>query len=1072
MRLAFILSALLLQTSLFASWYRYPSISPDGKQIAFAAYGDVWVVSSEGGQARQITSNSAYDFMPVWSPDGKQIAFASNRNGNYDVFLVSAEGGEPLRLTYHSSSDFPYTFSPDGKEVWYGSARLDDHKNAMFPSRVLHEIYSVSINGGREKMNFSAPAEALQFSPNGKMILMHDRKGYEDQWRKHHTSSVTRDIVLYDVAAKSFKKVATWKGEDRNPVWINDSEYYFLSEKSGSFNIWKGSINGESHQLQITKHEKHPVRFLSSSKDGVLCYSFDGEIYLFKNNTSQKVNIIVKADVQQNELIPMSAGNGFSEFALSPNGKEVALIYRGDVFVSSVNHSTTKRITNTPGQERSVSFSPDGKKLLYAAERGSSWDLFEASLSNADEKYFYNSTLITEKCLSNKAEEEFQPKYSPDGKKVAYLEERTTVKVLDLASGKSVTAMEGSYNYSYSDGDQNFVWAPDSKWLLVEFFENERWSSNIGLVSADGGKKPVNISRSGYGNGNPKFMMDGEMIAWTTDKYGFRSHGSWGSQTDVEAIFLTKEAWKKFSATKMEKEYEEEIQKEKDKGKGKEEAKDKNAKDSKKEEEKKEEVKALKIDEDGLQDRRVRLTIHSSFLSDYLITKDASQMFYLCQFDKGFDLWTTKFKDSETKLLAKMGSSPSGLEFDKEEKNIYLMKNGVLVKIDVSSGSVSPISVDGQYEWKPNEERAYMFEHAWRQLKKKFYVADLHGVDWDFYKKEYGKHVAEIRTGQDFAELLSEMLGEVNASHTGASFRSMNPNGDQTASLGCYYDQSYSGKGYKIAELMPKSPLLQSGKINAGTLITAIDGVSIDENTNIYSLLNRKAGKTVLVEFKKDATVWTETIKPISQWEESDLAYLRFIQNCEKRVDQLSGGKVGYVHVEGMNSESFREVFDKALGNLNTKSALIVDTRFNGGGWLHDDLATLLSGKRYMNFEPRGQKNMGGEPLNKWQKPSCVLMSEGNYSDAHLFPYTYRALEIGKLIGMPVPGTGTAVWWETMIDYSTVFGIPQVGMRSIKDGYLVENHDLVPDIQVENDWNTVLKGQDLQLEAAVKEMLK
>jgi C-terminal processing protease CtpA/Prc len=368
-----------------------------------------------------------------------------------------------------------------------------------------------------------------------------------------------------------------------------------------------------------------------------------------------------------------------------------------------------------------------------------------------------------------------------------------------------------------------------------------------------------------------------------------------------------------------------------------------------------------------------------------------------------------------------------------------------------------------------------MFNHAWRQVREKFYVKDLHGVDWDMYKKEYAKFLPYINNGTDFAEMLSELLGEINASHTGARYRNYSPNGDQTASLGCYYDNAYSGKGIKIIEIMDKSPLdTKSDKIVANVIIEKIDGQEILKDANYLPLLNRKEGKKVLISFYNPKTNdrWDEVITPISRYQESELAYERWVKNCEKTVDELSKGELGYVHIKGMNSESFRVLFDRALGELYQKKALIIDTRFNGGGWLHDDLATFLSGKMYMSFEPRGQKNMGGEPIWKWQKPSCVLMSEGNYSDAHLFPYTYKALGIGKLIGMPVPGTGTAVWWEQMIDGKTVFGIPQIGMRSTTEGFLVENHDLLPDIQVDNTYRKFINGEDEQLKAAVLELMK
>jgi Tol biopolymer transport system component/C-terminal processing protease CtpA/Prc len=1058
-----------------SEWMRYPSISPDGKTIAFAYQGDIFTVSVEGGEAKQITSHVAYDYMPVWSNDSRKLAFASNRHGNFDVFMVDRDGGVPTRLTYHSMHDYPYAFDPTDAKVFYLSGRLDDYRSIQFPSTMFGELYEVSISGGRESQFLSVCAEDLNFSKDGTQLLFHDRKGYEDEWRKHHVSSVTRDIILYDLKNKNFRKITTWEGEDRDPVFNDENSFYFLSEKSGSFNVWKGDLNGNVYAQQITSFKDHPVRFLSRSNSGTLCFGYHGAIYIWKDGIQKKVEITVRKDLSKNDAVVLPTGGKASEFAVSPDGVEIVYVVRGDVFVSSVEFGTTKRITNTPQQERNVSFSPDGKKILFAGERTTSWDIFEVSRVNENEKHFFSSTLLNEKVLVGTLEEDFDPKYSPNGEEVAFFRDRTTLCVYNIKSGAVRIVLPGTYNYSYSDGDQYFTWSPDSKYLLVQFFEFERWNSDIGLVSATGKEKPINLTQSGYGNSIPKFSMDGEMVYFATDRYGLRSHGSWGAQTDIDAVFLTKDAYYRFTLSEEDykawKEAEDEAKKKTEELKSDKKGGDKKKSDA---EDKKEEVKALKIDLDGLYDRRVRLTIHSSNIADVVINKEGTEMYYLSNFEKDYDLWTTKFKTKETKILAKLGMNPSTLNADKEFKNLFYNNGGTIFKLDLSNATPKPVGSSGEMNLNTSAERAYMFEHAWRQTREKFYVEDLHGVNWDFYKKEYEQKLESITNGYDFAELLSEMLGELNASHTGAGY-SERTDGDQTASLGCYFDESYKGDGLKIVEIMNKSPLvLHPSKVKAGVIIEKIDGQPILKETNYLPMLNRKVGKKVLLSYYEPASKqrWEETVIPISFWEENYLAYERWMKRCEHIVDSVSFGKVGYVHVEGMDSPSFRKLFDKALGKLNKREALIVDTRFNGGGWLHDDLATFLSGKMYMQFEPRGQKNMGGEPIWKWQKKSCVLMSESNYSDAHLFPYTYKALGIGPLIGMPVPGTGTAVWWERMIDEATVFGIPQVGMRSVSEGYLVENHELKPDIQVNNEYNDFLKGIDQQLIRSVQEMMR
>jgi C-terminal processing protease CtpA/Prc len=299
------------------------------------------------------------------------------------------------------------------------------------------------------------------------------------------------------------------------------------------------------------------------------------------------------------------------------------------------------------------------------------------------------------------------------------------------------------------------------------------------------------------------------------------------------------------------------------------------------------------------------------------------------------------------------------------------------------------------------------------------------------------------------------------------------PAGDQTASLGAFFDNAYTGSGLKIVEVIEKGPLDEvKERVSPGMIINRIDGVDITPQTNYYTVLNHKAGKPTLINLTNPVTKKTFDVvaKPITPGQENELLYDRWVRKMRALTEKLSGGKIGYTHVRGMDEGSFRESFSEILGRMVEKKALIVDTRFNGGGWLHDDLASLLSGKKYVDLEPRGQ-HIGDEPANKWSKPSVVLMSESNYSDAHFFPFTYKALNIGKLVGMPVPGTATAVWWEVMQDNTIYFGIPQVGVKDTKGNYL-ENQQLEPDVRIPQDMDIVVQDRDEQLEKAVETLLK
>ncbi|WP_218973055.1 S41 family peptidase [Labilibaculum manganireducens] len=1051
-------------------WLRYPSISPDGQTVVFEYGGDLFTISSEGGNATALTSNQSYDYQPVWSPDSKTIAFASDRYGNFDIFTIPVEGGTPNRITFNSKGEIPSSFTPDGQNILFSSTISDDFKNAMFPSGVLPELYSVPVNGGKVSQILTSPALDAKYSKNMEYILYRDSKGYEDHWRKHHTSAVTRDIWLYDVSNKKHSMFSTFEGEDLYPVFnVSNDEIYYLTEKSGSFNVWKAPVKDKTQLTQISTFEKHPVRFLSISDSNKLCYSWNGEIYTQEEGKAPvKLEVAIAIDNKENEVNFEKLSSGATEMSVSPNGKEVAFIVRGEVFVTSVEYGTTKRITNTPEQERSVSFSPDGKALLYASERNGSWNLYQTKMTREDETQFANSTILKEEAVLEIAAETFQPKYSPDGKEVAFLEDRVILKVINLESKKVRTILGKKWNYSYSDGDQHYDWSPDGKWFLVNIYPHTIFMPDAAMVDAQGNQKVINLTESGYSDSDAKWSLKGNAMIWFTDKRGYRSHGSWGSQSDVYIQFFNQKAFDDFKLSKEEKELKEEAEKAK-----KEEDKDddKDKKKDKKDKKDKDKVEDLNIEFSGMEDRQICLTINPSKLSDAILTPDGKKLFYLSKFEGGYDLWVNDLEEKETKKVLDLKGGGGAMQFDKEAKNLFLMSGNSIIKVDVATNKRKDISYTAEMYLDKAKEREYLFEHVWRTMLRKFYDPEMHQVDWDFYKSEYKRFLPYINNNHDFAEMLSELLGELNASHTGSGYRANSKNPDQTAELGAILDWNYEGDGLRIAEIIEKGPLNQAdSKIIAGTIIEKIDGNVISKNESYYPLLNHKAGKKVLLSLYNPYTKerWEETVKPVSSI--NTLLYERWVKKRQEECERLSNGRIGYVHVKGMDSQSYRKVYSEILGKYGTYEAIIVDTRFNGGGWLHDDLATLLSGKVYSTLSPRGQ-DFGTEPLSKWKKPSAVLISESNYSDACAFPYVYKTLKIGKLVGMPVPGTMTAVWWETLQDPTLYFGMPMVGVKDTKGKY-IENHQIEPDIKVRNDYEVVTKGDDQQLKKAVESLLK
>ena len=546
-------------------WLRDVQVSPDGSQVLFCYKGDIYKVSSKGGTAVQLTTQVSYECAPVWSADGQQIAFASDRYGNLDVFVMAADGGPATRLTYQSVAEEPQAFTPDGQWVVFDACIQDPAESVMFPTSSLPELYKVPVKGGRTLQVLGTPAEMISFAPDGKSFYYQDRKGYEDEWRKHHTSSITRDVWFYDAQSGQHTNVTAHAGEDRNPVVSADGKtLYFLSERNGgSMNVYsceaKAGDTKAGEPKAVTTFKTHPVRFLSMANNGLLCFTYNGEIYTQKLGAApQKLAISLTRD-DEAAIADLSFTNEAHQPVVSKDGKQIAFVARGEVFVTSTEYATTRRISQTAGAEADVDFAPDGRTIVYASERNGNWQLYTASIVRKEDLNFANATLIKEESvfpelpalnlLDSKIDfsqvERRSPKYSPDGKKIAFIEDRIKLKVVDLKTMKVTQVTDGSKWYD-QDGGFDFEWSPDGKWFVLSYIANRRDPyTDQGIVSAEGGEIHP-ITQSAYMSESPRWVMDGKAILFQSERYGMRSHASWGSQDDVFLAFLTQDAYDRY----------------------------------------------------------------------------------------------------------------------------------------------------------------------------------------------------------------------------------------------------------------------------------------------------------------------------------------------------------------------------------------------------------------------------------------------------------------------------------------------------------------------------------------------
>ena len=1056
-------------------WMRYPNISPDGTKIAFSYQGDIYYVPAAGGEAVRLTFTEDYEYQPVWSPDSRTVAFASDRLGGMDIFTVGIEGGKAVRLTTHSGTEAPLAFSPDGKYIYFSAAIQDPASSALWSGSWLTELYRVPVTGGRPEQIAANPICSVSFDTDGKSFLYYDRTGSENIWRKHHTSSVARNIFYYNAADGTHTQITVNPGEDRDPIFTAPGQMVFLSERDGgSFNVYPAAVDDAENATALTHFTKHPVRFLSRADNGTLCFGYHGEIYtLTPGSEPAKVNIsILNDNINRTSDLRLAS---VDEIAISDDGEEIALISRGEVFATTGEYGSTKQITRTAAAEEGLSVSPDGKTIVYASERTGRWNLYKATLAREDDMHFAYATLINEEPLLKEGNAERSwPSFSPDGKELAFIEDRHILKVLNLESGKVRQITDGTQNY----GEFEYDWSPDGKWFTLTFTTNRHYPyDDIGIVSASGDMKIHNITNSGYIDGSPQWVMDGNAVIFVSDRLGMRSHASWGSQNDVYIAFMNRQAWEEFNmseeeyalykekkeaAEKSAKEAEEAAAAKSSKGK-----KDKQESPADKDETA---SKDILVELDGLEDRVVRLTPMSSRLGAAAMTSDGETLYFLSAFEKGYDLWELEPRSGSISLLKK-GISAGSLAWGKDEKTLYILGRRPQV-MTMSNKQVKPIDFNMEMELDRAAERAYMFDHVFKQEERKFYTDTYHGVDLPQLQKEYEPFLAHINNNYDFTEMISEILGELNVSHTGGRYGGI-PADKVTPALGLLFDMHYDGDGLRIDEVLENGPFdILNSKVHAGTILEKIDGESIKAGEDWFPLINGKQGEYTLFSFYDPATGdrWEETARPISNGLQNELLYQRWIKSRAALVDSLSGGRLGYVHIRSMADGSYRDVYADVLGKYNLRDGIVIDIRYNGGGRLHEDVEILFSGEKYLEQVIQGTI-VCDMPSRRYNKHSIMVVCEACYSNAHGTPWVYQHQGLGSIVGMPVPGTMTSVNWETMQDPALVFGIPVVGYRT-KEGTYLENSQLEPDYLVRNKAEEVVNGRDEQIEVAVRELLK
>ena len=989
----------------------FPALSPDGKTICFTYLGDLWTVPANGGTANRLTIHEGLDEFPRWSPDGKFIAFSSLRSGNVDIFLIPAAGGAARQVTYNSNSDILCDWSPDGTKLLFYSVR-DTHSFALY-TMDLHDRSVKRLTNDDEALRFAS------WSPDGKSVV-YTRAG-QPWWRAWYRGSIAAQTVTEVIGTGKVKTLIKSDAQQFWPLYSADGKSFFvttIAAGENTPNLFRATFDGGKMQ-PVTKHTGDAVRFPQIARNGsLLVYLYNGNLYTVKPDGTEdrQARVIARTDEQVNNQEFVTLKSEASEIALSPDGKTLALTLRGDLWTVSVSGGDAKRLTEDHANDSGVSWSPDSAKIVYVSDKGNQPDIYTMDVK----------TKATTR-LTSDAPTESNPTYSPDGKTISYARagSQPGIYLVSSTGGDARRLAEGNGNNNFGIGITSHSWSPDSKW--VAFARMDRYeNTDIWVVPAVGGAA-INVTRYPGGNQNPQFTKDGRKLLFASDRQG------------LDLLYQLPL----------------------------EQADDTPADDADKKPTKPDRSKDVKIDFTDIHLRAAMLPALGN-VADYAPTPDSSKVVALLN----GTFVSINLISGQTQPLSP-GEGGGGIQFLPDGSRFYYLgAGGTPRSLGVGGGPATVVAFSAPLLFDRKALYLQSFNEFYRRFGEAFYDATLHGVDWKALRAKYEPYLSGVGTPEEFANLLSEMVGEVNSSHSEISAASKG-GGPQTGSLGLYYAADYAGPGLKVADVLRKGPADRpSSRVLPGEYVLSIDGTDVRQNEDYYLTLMDKAGKTVelLVNSKpvKDGAR-TVKIKPIGAAEWSNLEYDQRVAHSRELVDKLSGGRLAYIHIRGMDQPSLQK-FEREIGEdaLN-KDGLVLDIRGNGGGNTHDAILNVLSRKVYGYTQPRDGFRVS-QPDHAYTKPITLLINNNSYSDAEIFPAGFRALKLGPIIGVPTPGYVIGTYGGKLAD-GTGFRLPSWGWYTA-EGKNMENLGIPPDIYVENTAEDFAANRDRQIEAAVSVLLK
>ncbi len=1018
---------------------RYPAPSPDGTQLVFSYQGDLWLAPLTGGQAQRLTVHEGYDFAPVWSPDGKKIAFTSDRYGNDDVFVLYLDTGRIQRLTWFSGTDRTLGWTPDSQAVIFESQRDWE------PYGVRSVPYVAPLSGGTPYRLHDVEGTPAALAPDGKQVAFVRR--HSAWWRKGYRGSATGDLWLHQLDSNRFVRLTDTDTPDTFPMWAPDGRtLYFVSERDGTYNLYAMEV-ATRRVRPLTRFKEDGVRFPQISANGrVIVFEQGMDIWRLElpSGNLQPIALTIPADDERGmpEVVRTFTGN-ISEYAVAPSGKEVAFVVRGEIFATRFpDGGITRNLTETVEPESGLTWSPDSKVLIFSAEREGQSDLYRLTSDDPEEPRLRRARKLRLEPLTQTPDSETSPRLSPDGKKLAFRRGAGDLVVMDIETRQERVLVKG-----WNLGD--FLWSPDSRWLAYEQAD-ENYNSDIWIVSAEGGE-PVNLTRHPRNDSSPSWSADGRALVFLSER-----------DTDTPNIYFVYLRKEDDEKTRADREDEEDARHD---APGKEEKME-------------QKPPQVQIDFEDIHLRIRAVTRYADGVQEAVVSPDAERIAYRTAYQGQSDLYTIKWDGTDEKRLTTGGMNPTQIAWSSDGKTLYFLSRGRLQRVAATGGTPQATSTEVQIRIRPDAERAYLLDAVWRTLNETFYDPNFHGVNWSAMRTKYRPYLPYARAERDFTVLVYLMLGELRSSHVSFSPAQgdSEEGGQPTGMLGVVWSNRRDGEGLLIERVLPNTPAARREvNLQPGERVLTIDGQRITPTTNVWRLLEGKVDKRVeLLVRQPDGKERTVYLRPISISEYSNARYRDWVQRNRRYVEQKSGGRLGYVHIQAMGEQSLREFIRDLYAAAYGKQGLVIDVRFNGGGRTADYLLAILHVPRHAYTVGRGGKPGYPHdrlPVPEWTKPIAVLCNYASFSNAEIFAHAIKTLRRGPLIGTPTAGGVISTGQRTLMDGSRV-STPGRGWYTIDKGINLEGNGAQPDHLVEDMPDDLAAGRDRQLDKAIEVLLE